>query len=184
MTATAFDHVGPWSEEDYLALDVTGERVELFDGSLYVSPAPTPQHQHVSQELLAAMRPGARAAGCRLYAAINVRLRPGRILIPDLVVTNKIDSRRPIVEAADVRLVCEVLSPSTSATDKVLKMHHYATARIDWYLLVEQDTAALSLYCLEGDHYVPHSSAAPGQRLIMTDPLDAVLVPAALGQED
>lgn len=42
MTTALFGHGGPWTEEDYLSLGEIQERVELFDGSLYVAAAPTP----------------------------------------------------------------------------------------------------------------------------------------------
>ena len=180
MTVTAFNHVGPWSDEEYLALEVTEERVELFDGSLHVSPAPSLPHQHLSQELLVVLRAAARAAGCRVFTGINLRLRPGRITIPDLLVSDNVPVRGSILEAHQVRLVCEIVSPSNAATDKVLKMHYYAVAGIGWYLLVEQETATLHLYRLSGDRYVEHSVTRPGGRLVLTEPVHAVLEPAAL----
>ena len=56
-----------------------------------------------------------------------------------------------------MQLVCEIISPSNAATDKVLKMHYYAAAGIEWYLLVEQETGALHLYRRQGGHYVEQS---------------------------
>lgn len=179
MTA-AFAHVVPWTEEEYLALGETPDRVELFDGSLYVTPAPTPQHQMIAAELYVALRSAARTAGLRVLLGVNVRLQPGRMPIPDLVIASPVDGGNPVVPATAVRLVCEVLSPRNAAADKVLKMHYYADAGIPWYLLVEQDTTTLRLYRLDGDTYVEHAVAEAGEVLRLTDPLKVEIVPESL----
>ncbi|MFK3982949.1 Uma2 family endonuclease [Micromonospora sp. NPDC050397] len=180
MTSALFGHGGPWTEADYLALGETPERVELFDGSLYVTPAPTPRHQYLSRRLASMLDPGADAAGLHVLEAVNVRLRPGRMPIPDLVVTGEIDFDEPVVDAEEVRLVCEIISPSNASTDRVLKMHYYAVAGIPWYLLVEQDTGALHLYRLRGSHYVEESVTKPGDVLRLTEPLPAEIDPSGL----
>lgn len=180
MTAAIAEHAGPWTEEDWLALGESNDRIELFDGSLHVAAAPTPRHQMISGELFLALRAGAAQAGLLVLEAINLRLRPGRIPIPDLVITEPIDLDEAIVDAASVRLVCEIISPSNAATDKVLKMHYYATAGILWYLLVEQDTGTLHLYRLDGETYREHTVVKAGDVLRLTEPVVAEIDPAAL----
>jgi Uma2 family endonuclease len=177
MTAAVFGHGGPWTEEEYLALGETQERVELFDASLYVTPAPTPRQQNMSRRLAGALDGGAEVADLHVLEAVNVRLRPGRIPIPDLVITGDIDFDELVIEASAVRLVCEIISPSNASADKVLKMHYYAAAGIPWYLLVEQDTGTLHLYRLRGSHYVEHSVTKPGDTLRLTEPVTAEIKP-------
>lgn len=180
MTSALFGRELPTTEEAFLAFGETRERIELFDGSLYVTPAPTPRHQYISSELLTTLRLAARAAGLHVHEAVNVRLRPGRIPIPDLVITGPIDFDESVIDAAAVRLVCEIVSPSNASADKVLKMHYYAAAGIPWYLLVEQDTGALHLYGLVGEQYHERSVTRPGEVLELTDPVTATIVPESL----
>ena len=180
VTSAIFGHAAPWSEEEFLALGETPERVELFDGSLFVTPAPTPRRQHISSELMVALRPGARRAALHVLEAVNLRLRPGRVPIPDVVVTGPIDFDELVVDAQSVVLVCEIVSPSNASADKVLKMHYYAAAGIPWYLLVEQETGTLHLYQLDGDKYLEYSVTVSGQVLHLTEPIEASLSPEDL----
>jgi Uma2 family endonuclease len=146
VTVAIEHHLGPWTEQDYFALGETGDRIELLDGSLIVSPAP--------------------------------------IAIPDVVVADT-DDEGVYVEAAEVRLVCEVVSPGNSATDRVLKMHLYAAAGIGWYLLAEQDEAGsvtLRMFRLDGQHYVEHTVATPGETLRLTEPVALTIDPTALSR--
>jgi Uma2 family endonuclease len=170
----------PMTEEAFLAFGETSERIELFDGSLYMTPAPTPRHQLISRQLVFALHSAARSAGLHVLEAVNVRLRPGRIPIPDLVITDDIDFDELVIDAVNVRLVCEIVSPSNASADKVLKMHYYAAAGIPWYLLVEQETGALHLYRNSGDTYLEHSVTGPGDVLKLTEPVEASIEPESL----
>ena len=174
MSLAVLKHPGPWSEEQYLALGETPDRIELIDGGLWVSPAPNKPHQDISFLLMTAGRPAARAAGLRAYEAANLRLGPDRIVIPDLVVADT-DPHGGIIEASEVALVCEIVSPSNAANDRLLKMKFYATAQIEWYLLVEPDLVAfeyvtVQLFRLAGHHFVEHAVASRGQTLTLTHP--------------
>ena len=180
MAAPVYEHVVPWTEEGYFALGETADRVELFDGGLLVSPAPTIRHQDLSARLRDALLPSARTAGLATYLAVNVRLRSGRIAIPDLVVTEPVAADTIVVEAALLRLVCEITS-TNAANERVLKMHYYAAARIPWYLLVDPDPLVLRLYRLDGDRYVEHAAAKFGETLTLTEPVDAAIDTAPLG---
>lgn len=173
-TMTGFEHTGPWTEAEWLALGETPNRVELIDGSLLVSPAPRSLHQKLSLKLAHALLEPAEAVGLEVYEAVNLRLRLNRVLIPDLVITLPVDDVL-VFEAQQVALVGEITSPSNAGTDRVLKMHLYAEAGIPWYLLVEPKPLILHLFRLEGDKYSRYAESESGSVLSLTDPVRADL---------
>ncbi|GIE79561.1 hypothetical protein Aph02nite_55110 [Actinoplanes philippinensis] len=169
-----------WTESEFLAIGETPERIELFDGSLHVTPGPTPIHQRFAGKLLITLTPPAESIGLLVFEGINVRVGTNRIPIPDLAITTMIDLEELVVDASAVRLVCEILSPSNATTDRVLKMRYYADAGIPWYLLVAPKTATFTLYKLDGANYREHATASPGELLELTEPVVATIDPADL----
>jgi Uma2 family endonuclease len=143
------------TESEYLALGSRATEVELWDGNLLLRPRDTPRHQLIISTLTAALRVG--RTDLHVFSGVNVRLGPGRIVVPDVVVTGAIDLDAPIVEAASVRLIGEVVSATSESVDRILKMHHYAAAGIPWYLLAEMESGALRGHMLAEDGYVERS---------------------------
>ena len=76
---------GPLSYEDYADVPDDGQRHELNDGEVFVSPAPNPEHQRVTRRLAIALQVWVEAhAGAELFwAPIDLILAdPDRIRVP------------------------------------------------------------------------------------------------------
>lgn len=112
---------------------------------------------------------------------VNLRLAGRRILQPDTVVADT-DDVGTTVEAAEAKLVVEVVSPGNAGTDRLLKPQLCAAAGIGWYLRVEKphDSVELHFERLAGDHYIPAAIASPGQALASEEPFPFELEVASL----
>ena len=128
---------------------------EYWDGNVVLRPRETPRHEQCVTALANALRVG--LTDLQVLSGVALRLGPGRIALPDLVVAGPIDLDDPVVDADAVRLVCEVVSPASAVLDRVLKMHGYAAAGIPCYLVAEPDQGALHSHELRGDTYVAGS---------------------------
>ncbi|MGH3767490.1 MAG: Uma2 family endonuclease [Pseudonocardiaceae bacterium] len=175
-----FERRDPWTEAEFLALPVD-RRLELLDGALLMSPSARLRHQRLSSRLWAALD-AAIPFGLEVLEAINVRVGPGKILIPDLAVVTVPGLDLTVCEAADVVLVVEITSPGNAAVDRAVKPQLYAQAGVPHYLrieLAEADPRALA-YQLRQDHYVEIACVDPGHPLILTEPIAVTLDLAAL----
>jgi Uma2 family endonuclease len=172
VTTAILRHEGPWTEDDYFALGETEERIELWDGELVVSPSASLPHQELSWQLSSAFRPPARKAGLRVFEAVNVRLQTARVPVPDLVVAETA-VQGLVIDAARIRLICEILSPGNATNDWVRKRNAFAKAGIPWYLIVDPEpisSLTLHLLRLQDGHYVEDAVAKVGETMRFIEP--------------
>jgi Uma2 family endonuclease len=149
--------------DDLLALpeDVRGETLA---GQIVTAPAPLPKHSKAQGALRRFVGgpfddddsyggPG----GWWIFVEVDVALGPGDIVRPDLAGWRRERLRdpgdqRPITTVPD--WVCEVLSPSTAARDKVQKRKLYADVGIAHYWIVDLDARTLEAFALETGRWV------------------------------
>jgi Uma2 family endonuclease len=170
-----FEHINPWTEGKFLALPVD-RRVELLDGALLVSPSARVRHQRLSFRLAITLD-AAVPHGLEVLEAINVRVGPGKILIPDLAVVTVPGLDLTVREAADVVLVVEITSPGKAAVDRAVKPQLYALAGVPHYLRIELGEAGprALMYRLRGDDYRQVACVDPGHTLVLTEPIAVTL---------
>jgi Uma2 family endonuclease len=173
-------HEGPWTEADYLALPDDNRRIELLDGGLLMSASASGAHQRLSSRLWLALE-RARPQGMEVFEAVSVRLGSGRILIPDLVVVRLPRGNFTGLDAGDVAMAFEIVSPGSVAADRAIKPRLYAEAGIPNYARLELAGPTGIVGRLVGDRY-ELSGADPVLR--MGDPfLAEVDLPALVAAE-
>lgn len=143
-------HVGPWTTADLDGLPDDGQRYEIIDGSLIVSPTPSTTHQLVAGRLAALIREFA-PAGTDVVEAVGLQLNSGRLLIPDVVVANSsaLLGFQKSVSPEDTLLVVEVVSPSNAAMDRVFKPQLYAAGGIRWMWRAELGPDGVEIVVLD-----------------------------------
>ena len=136
-------HPRRWSEEEfYAARDAApqGERWELVDGEVLVTPSPHWTHQRAVQRLNVALYAYVReqALGEVFTAPLDVKLQPGLVLQPDiLVVPNGVlRVRADIVDR--LLLAVEAISPGSARHDRVKKRPAYQRNRVPEYWIMDE----------------------------------------------
>jgi Uma2 family endonuclease len=129
-----------WTAEMVRALPDDGQRYEVIDGELVVSPSPSLLHQVTVGLLFDLLRPYAERVGLlAVFAPADVTFSPVRQVQPDLFVVPLHDGRRPR-ELADIRhltLAAEVLSPATARLDRYTKRALYQSQGVEEYWIVD-----------------------------------------------
>ena len=143
-----------------------GKRYEVIDGQLYVTPPPVTEHQGALGVLCRYLLPylHQRQLGKLYVAPIGVVLDEENGVQPDLVYISRerlhILSRRGIEGAPD--LVVEILSPSTRARDRGIKLRRYAAAGVPHYWIADPRSRELEARRLTEHGYELSGKFGPG----------------------
>ncbi len=130
------EHVGPWTERDYLALPPTDRRIELLDGALLVNASPVSLHQRMALRLAVEFE-RARPEGLEALLSVDVRVGVDRILVPDIVVVRANAASVQVWDPSDVVLALEIGSPGSLSMDRAIKPRLYAEAGIPVYVRID-----------------------------------------------
>ncbi|HZI27219.1 MAG TPA: Uma2 family endonuclease [Gemmatimonadaceae bacterium] len=132
-----------WTAEMARALPDDGNRYEVLDGVLFVSPAPSPAHQRAVFLLCTILDryTTANDLGAAMISPADIEFSPRRRLQPDVfVVPREIDRHfRAWTEVTTLLLAAEVISPSTARVDRGEKRLILQDERIPEYWIVDLD---------------------------------------------
>jgi Uma2 family endonuclease len=178
----AVDNV-PWTAT--LALDLlpenNGPKVEVYRGSVVVSPHAGFDHQDVEAELIIHLKGAARRAGLWFYHEVNI-MSGDDLFIPDIVVLRRSGAGQITMPITEAVLLGEIVSPNKRRKDVIDRPREYAAAAVPWYLRVEfrNRVPTLTLHRLVDGAYEPVVAAAAGSLFEMTEPFAFAMDPADL----
>jgi Uma2 family endonuclease len=159
---------------------------EIVDGELYATPRPAPRHAAASSGLGGALhgpfdRGRGGPGGWRILDEPELHLGAD-VIVPDVAGWRR--ERLPLLpEEAYFSLapdwICEVLSPSTAALDRVRKLRIYSREQVSHAWLVDPILQTLEVLRLENARWTITSTWS-GSDIARAEPFDAIDVDLTL----
>jgi Uma2 family endonuclease len=145
---------------DFLEWDES-ERYEIIDGEAHMMAPPSRMHQEISMALSAMLYNYLKDKPCKVYTApFSVRLFPAEdesddtVVEPDIIVIcdpAKLDDRGC---NGPPDLAVEILSPSTSRNDRIVKFNKYREAGVREYWIADPEEKVVTVYVLKNGEYI------------------------------
>lgn len=135
------------SVDEYLKLEHTSDiRHEYVDGVLVAMAGESQEHEEIVLNIVEAVRPLARAKGCRLYTKnIKLYVTPERYRYPDVMIL--CNAKREDGIEFEPCFILEVLSDSTAETDLSKKLQEYTgLASLERYVTASQTARLVIIY--------------------------------------
>ena len=137
-----------YTVDEVLAFPADGNRYELVDGELLVTPAPNMSHQVVVGALyvaLAGYLEGRRDAAVLLSPA-DISWDQEKLVQPDIFVIPTGEMSRTWKSVRTLLLAVEVVSPSSARGDRLVKRRLYQRQGVATYWVVDPDAALVEVW--------------------------------------
>lgn len=140
--------------EDYCQIPNDGNRYEVIEGVLYMSPAPVFKHQRISVKLTSKLFEfiESRELGTVLTAPFDILFSDSNIVQPDILFIS--NERASILTPKNAQgtpdLLIEILSKSNRRYDEVVKKQLYETYGVLEYWIIDPEADTIQLYRLDG----------------------------------
>ncbi len=161
-----------YTHADLLQMPDDGKRREIIDGELYVTPSPLNYHQKILFNITLAFGNflESNPLGELRFAPLDVILSDHNILEPDLLLV--LNEHKNILQdwvrgAPD--LVIEILSPTTEARDRGIKLKAYARYGVGEYWIVDPVAQVVEVYRLTAEGF--HLAATYAKGMSVETPL-------------
>lgn len=132
-----------WTVEELWRLPPDGNRYEIVDGELFVTPTPRRVHQDAAGDLHIALQSYLKPIGiARSYMApSDVLSGPNTLVQPDVFVVPLVDGRVPHDwnQLRQLLLAVEIISPASARADRTVKRRLYLDMGVPEYWIVDVD---------------------------------------------
>lgn len=132
-----------WTAEMVRAIPADGNRNQVVDGELFVTPAPSWRHGDVLLDLCAIFLDYLKRnpIGHLKISPQDVELDYRTLVEPDVFVVPLVEGKKPRSweDVQEMLLVVEVLSPGTARLDRRVKRQRYQREGVPGYWIVDID---------------------------------------------
>jgi Uma2 family endonuclease len=138
-----------YTVEEVLAFPDDGNRYELVDGELFVTPAPNQRHQLVLGRLyvrLEAYVAGRSGLAIAFFSPADIIWGPKQYVQPDLFVVPAQEVTGSWRDISTLLLAIEIVSPSSARADRTVKRRLYQRRGVGTYWIVDADAALVEVW--------------------------------------
>jgi len=149
MSAPIIDRTRRWTAQEVMDLPSDGNRYEVVDGELLVTPAPAMRHQRVITRLMAKLT--AYLDECSRLDTLfpgpaDISWGHDILVQPDILVATPAEITGKWSDVKTLLLAVEVLSPSSVRHDRVVKRRAYQRHGVAAYWIVDPEAKLVEVW--------------------------------------